>query len=57
MIRKYLLLPLLLFAVTVMGEAKQTSVPVMIVYTTDGDKQVVQLPYRLFYARAVRLVH
>ena len=41
--KKFLLLPLLLWAVTIMAEASQTSVPAMIVYGTDGNRQVVQL--------------
>ena len=39
--KKLLFLPLLLWAVTVMAE--QSLVPAMIVYGTDGSKQVVQL--------------
>ena len=39
--KKLLFLPLLLWAVTVMAE--QSMVPAMIVYGTDGNKQVVQL--------------
>ena len=39
--RKILFLPLLLWAVTMMAE--QSLVPAMIVYGTDGNKQVVQL--------------
>ena len=41
--KKFLLLPLLLWAVTMMAEASRTSVPAMIVYSTDGNRQVVQL--------------
>ena len=41
MSKKFLFLPLLLWAVTVMAE--QSLVPAMIVYGTDGNKQVVQL--------------
>ena len=39
--KKLLFLPLLLWAVTVMAE--QSLVPAMIVYGTDGNKQLVQL--------------
>ena len=39
--KKLLFLPLLLWAVTVMAE--QSMVPAMIVYGTDGNKQLVQL--------------
>ena len=39
--KKVLFLPLLLWAVTVMAE--QSTVPAMIVYGTDGNKQLVQL--------------
>jgi len=39
--KKLLFLPLLLWAVMVMAE--QSLVPAMIVYGTDGNKQVVQL--------------
>ena len=41
--KKFLLLPLLVWAVTMMAEASRTSVPAMIVYSTDGSRQVVQL--------------
>ena len=41
--RKLLFLPLLLWAVTVMAEQSPSLVPAMIVYGTNGVKQVVQL--------------
>ena len=39
----FLFLPLLLWAVTMVATPKQSLVPAMIVYSTDGNKQVVLL--------------
>lgn len=41
--KKLLFLPLLLWAVMVMAEPKPSDVPAMIVYGTDGSRQVIRL--------------